>query len=105
MSTPCLTVIKDEDGGEICVLYRHWDGYPDGHGTELKNFLKGKALTNGVGRVGTFNGMHCLAAALVAHFKDGPGRIYLYAPGTRDVGEEYIYTVGCRGGKIVAEVE
>ena len=47
-----------------------------------------------------FNGMGCLAAAMVAHFKTEPGGIYLYPPGSRDCGEEYIYKVFKNDGKI-----
>ena len=46
--------------------------------------------------------MECLAAQLVSHFKgDQIGNFYLYPSGTRDCGEEYIYTVykGEREGK------
>ena len=39
------------------------------------------------------NGMDCLAAQIVAHFKKGPGYFYLNAAGTRDVMEEFIYTI------------
>ena len=37
--------------------------------------------------------MGCLAAQVVAHFKEEPGRFYLYPAGTRNCGEEYIYTL------------
>ena len=96
MGTRCLTVFKEEDGTEIAVLYRQMDGYPDGHGKELADFLEGKTIINGYSgeSLGTaFNGMHCLAAAVVAHFKDGIGSFYLYPAGTRGMDEEYIYTV------------
>ena len=37
--------------------------------------------------------MDCLAAQLIAHFKKEAGGFYLYSAGTRDCGEEYIYTI------------
>ena len=37
--------------------------------------------------------MGCLAAQIIAHFKNGIGGFYLYPAKTRDCGEEYIYTV------------
>ena len=38
--------------------------------------------------------MGCLAAQIVSHFKgDRAGDFYLYASGTRDVGEQYIYKI------------
>ena len=100
MGTRSLTVMQTswEDHKEIAVLYRQFDGYPSGHGAELKEFLSGFKITNGLSLAGspakTANGGDCLAAQLVAHFKGNvPGHFYLYPAGTRDVGEEYIYTV------------
>ena len=102
MSTRCLTIMHDEEGKEIAVLYRHSDGYPEGHGQELSQFLAGKRIKNGIGQGDTsdnmFNGMHCLAAALVAHFKDGSGQYYLYPAGTRDIWEDYRYWVTGKPG-------
>ena len=108
MGTRCLTVFKKEDGAEIAVLYRQMDGYPEGHGKELTDLLTGKTIINGISGqtlADAFNGMPCLAAAVVAHFKDEIGHFYLYPAGTRDVGEEYIYTVSCKGGKPCIGVE
>jgi hypothetical protein len=77
-------------------MYRQYDGHPSSHGEELKEFLKGFSVVNGYGaeRTKVANGMGCLAAQIIKHFKEeGPGNIYLHAAGTRDCGEEYIYTV------------
>lgn len=108
MGTRCLTVFKDGKQ-EIVVMYRQSDGYPDGHGKELADFLKGKTIVNGMSgepEDTIFNGMGCLAASVVAKFKDGPGGIYLHPPGTRNCGEEYIYTVsGETGEEPTIEVE
>ncbi len=63
------------------IMHRQMDGYPSGHGRDLVEFLKPIQIVNGIG--GTYqkeriaNGSECLAAQLVAHFKDGPGDIYL----------------------------
>jgi hypothetical protein len=63
-------------------MYRQMDGYPDGHGKELGDFLKDMKLCNGFGReqeTGKWaNGMNCLAAQIVAHFKKEIGQFYLY---------------------------
>ena len=97
MGTRCLTIIKRHDGTEIAVMYRQFDGYPDGHGLELAEFLSDLTVVNGItgeaelGRIA--NGPHCLAAQMIAHFKKEPGGIYLYPAGTRNVGEDYAYTV------------
>lgn len=102
MGTRCLTVFQEEDGTEIAVLYRQMDGYPDGHGKELADFLAGHRIVNGISgganKDNAFNTIHCLAARVVAHFKDDIGGFYLYPAGTRDVGEEYIYTVTNKDG-------
>ena len=103
MSTRCLTIFKNELGEEICVLYRHSDGDPSGHGKELKEFLNGYGTTKKP--TGAFNGMGCLAAQVVAHFKKGVGNFYLYPPGTRGFDEEYIYTIRCtKKGRILLKV-
>ena len=39
--------------------------------------------------------MDCLAAQVIAHFKSAAGNVYLMAAGTRDIGEEFIYTLYC----------
>lgn len=95
MGTRSLTVIQDS-GEPICVLYRQFDGYPEGHGKELAEFLSGFRIVNGYNPYYTAkiaNGMNCLAAQIIAHFKKGVGDFYLYPPKTNDVGEEYVYTV------------
>ena len=95
MGTRSLTVFIDEGGNEICVLYRQFDGYFDGHGLDLANFLKGKEIVNGLAgdKSMVFNGMGCLAASVVSHFKKEAGSFYLYPAGTRNVWEEYVYEV------------
>ena len=101
MGTRSLTIVEEE-GIEIVTMYRQYDGYPTGHGQELAGFLAGGELVNGLSdrKKPVFNGMGCLAAAMVAHFKTDPGNIYLYPPGSRDCGEEYIYKVFKHDGKI-----
>ena len=98
MGTRSLTTFNDEwDNKEIVVLYRQYDGYPQGHGKELFEFLDGTTVGNGINADSPpkfANGMGCLAAQIVSHFKgDKAGDFYLYAPGTRDVGEQYIYSI------------
>jgi len=97
MGTRSLTVFLDDwNGEEIVVMYKQFDGYPEGYGLDLANYLKDFNIVNGISLAETrkiANGMGCLAAQVVANFKDGPGEFYLRAAGTRDCGEEYIYTV------------
>jgi hypothetical protein len=94
MGTRSLTVFKDGED-EVVVMYRQFDGYPTGHGADLKTWAKGKTLVNGMGRDDgkIWNGVGCMAAACVAHFKSEPGGFYLYPAGTRDAGEDYVYTL------------
>ena len=84
-------------------MYRHFDGYPEGHGLELAEFLKDIKIINGIGgdaELGTHaNGCGCLAAQMVKHFKDRVGYINLY-PTNNDAGDEdYIYTIYPKGGE------
>ena len=100
MGTRSLTVFVEtweNQEKEIAVLYRQMDGYPTGHGKELADFLKNFTIGNGIPcgeKLENFaNGMSCLACQVIAHFKTGPGEFYLYPAGSRDVGEEYVYTL------------
>jgi hypothetical protein len=103
MGTRCLTLVHNESGEVLINLYRQYDGYPEGHGKELKEFLGKKLVVNGLPALRDekgfplFNGMPCLAAALVAHFKTMPGCFYLQPPSQRDIGEEFIYHVRFNG--------
>ena len=97
MGTRSLTTFKeDHTDEEIVVLYRQMDGYPEGHGIDLFRFLNNMNMVNGMKpqeKRKTSNGMSCLAAQMVSYFKDEPGGFYLYRADTRDVGEEYVYTI------------
>jgi len=89
MGTRSLTRVyeswEDEKGKKyrncILAMYRQFDGYPSGHGQELYEFLKDMKICNGIGieqKKGKWaNGMGCLAAQLVAHFKKDIGQFYL----------------------------
>ena len=80
---------------EIVTMYRQYDGYPEGHGQELAEFLAGGKLVNGISVMYdkvVFNGMGCLSAQVVAHFKDGAGGIYLQRA-NKNSGEEYRYHI------------
>lgn len=89
-----------------CVIYRHWDGYLEGHGRYLYNFLKGINLVNGLTpgqKRRVVNGPGRLAAALTHDLhKDGhdPDIIGSVA----DVGQEFHYVIdvdyGISGGTI-----
>ena len=95
MGTRCLTYVYEGNSPLVC-LYRQFDGYPSGHGAELANFLKGIKLGNGIAdkpKMGKFaNGMGCLAAQLVAHFKKSVGGFYIHLV-TDSSGVDYEYHV------------
>lgn len=98
MGTRSLTHIKDGNDRTLITFYRQMDGYPTGHGQELADFLKPFALVNGIGLNESrqiANGMGCLAAQVLAYFKNdqGVGGIYVQIPDASDCGEEYTYTI------------
>ena len=99
MGTRSKTVFIDNDGKPLVTMYRQMDGYYSGHGKELADFLKGKKLVNGIPYGGDttklFNGMGCLAAQVIAEFKDGIGGIYIVQ--NNNTPEEFVYEVS---GKI-----
>jgi hypothetical protein len=107
MGTRSNTVIVDS-GTKILNLYRQMDGYPSGHGAELAAFLSVIKLVNGYGldqKEGTFaNGMGCLAAQLVAHFKTGIGGFYIENP-NGECDNDYTYTIGRDGGPLKITVD
>ena len=75
------SVIKfQEDGETICAIYQQYDGYPEGVGKELFEFLDNITIVNGLS-VGqperVANGVGCLAAQFVAEFKNGAGGFYM----------------------------
>ncbi|MGD2109557.1 MAG: hypothetical protein PVI86_09215 [Phycisphaerae bacterium] len=107
MSTGSVTVFAEQ--GCVCaVMYRHADGHPACHGAALRDFLmRCTSLSGDAGGdeheewVSAFDdadgpftatGISCLAAQVVAHFKDGPGHIYL-KPEHSDWSEEFRYIV------------
>lgn len=110
MGTRSLTTFierwNDETTGKkkqvkIVTMYRQMDGYPEGHGIDLADFLAGGTVVNGL-PVGVitgedktlyFNGMGCLSAQVIGHFKTNSGGIYLHRGGTTNCWEQYKYEV------------
>lgn len=96
MGTRSLTHIKDETGTTLTTIYRQYDGYPDGHGKDLFEFLKGRKILNGFGGDEDkqhSNGIGCLAAGLIGALKKGIGNVYICSPDSKDMWEDYIYTI------------
>lgn len=130
MGTRALFKIYDERNKEICTIYVQHDGYPDGWGLDVANFLSSKEMVNGIppekyGKV--FNGMEDLTAQLITWMKlrisrmhkelliqlKEPvpkeeilaGSVYVYPPGTKNVWEEYVYHIYPKGDKIMIKAE
>jgi hypothetical protein len=101
MGTRSLTFVYDGDK-PILNLYRQYDGYPTGHGAELAQFLEGFTIVNGIGRETNrvANGMGCLAAQVVAHFKDGVGGVYIHSVDSKECGQDYEYHVYQKDGEL-----
>jgi len=85
-------------GKSYINMYRQFDGYVEGMGVDLAEFLLPFTIVNGIKlneERKIANGTGCLAAQIVAHFKTDAGGIYLHPtegkPG--DCWEEYIYTI------------
>ena len=72
MGTRSLTFVTENEAMPILCMYRQMDGYPSGHGADLAEFLAPIKMVNGLGSdaESVANGTGCLAAQIVAHFKD-----------------------------------
>ncbi len=108
MGTRSLTTFIDQADtntyvkrNKIVTMYRQYDGNPKNHGLELAEFLASGKMVNGFGsdtEERLFNGMGCLAAQAISHFKGNKvGGIYLYRGGTINVDENYRYEVLSNG--------
>lgn len=105
MGTRSLTKIKNAKDDEFFVtFYKQYDGYPDGYGQELADFLAPFNIVNGYNSGDTrkiANGMHCLAAQICSHFKEEVGGYYLYSGDANDMWEEYVYEIYEDNGKVI----
>lgn len=101
MGTRALVHIKDK-GETILTIYRHFDGYPEALGEELREILLGKDIPEGYIGCGEnhYHDMQCLAAYVVMRLKQCVGNVYIYPVDAKDVGEEYVYTIDDLGGKL-----
>jgi len=101
MGTRSTTNILDENGNRLLCIYQQFDGYIEGGvGEKLIRLLEDRVVVNGYTMDDkerrNFNGMSCLAADVVAHFKDGIGGAYIQALDEDYVGS-YDYTISCIG--------
>jgi len=88
---------KKVENNELCLVYRQYDGYPEGHPFETAEWLAGGRVVNGLGLSEdqlVFNGAGCLAAQMIAKFKDGPGGTYIHSLSSRGkCWEDYLYDI------------
>jgi hypothetical protein len=94
MGTRSLTFVYDGEK-PIVNMYRQFDGYPEGHGQELAEFLMSGEMVNGFSdtTIRQFNGMGCLAAQMIANFKNSVGGFYIHAVTDTDCWQDYEYHV------------
>jgi hypothetical protein len=81
---------------ELCLVYRQFDGYPTGHPMETAEWLASGTVVNGYSKTDTlqFNGAGCLAAQLVAKYKEGVGGTYIQSLKSRgNSWEDYLYDI------------
>ena len=99
MGTRSLTYVYEGEGETpIMCMYRQFDGYLEGHGQELANFLNELTVGNGIsGKPELFNfanGMGCLAAQMIVWFKKTPGGFYIHPIElNQDAWQDYEYHV------------
>jgi hypothetical protein len=94
MGTRSLTFVYDSNQ-PLVNMYRQFDGYPSGHGIELAEFLVSGKMVNGYSSKTEkqFNGMGCLAAQMIAEFKNSVGGFYIHAVTDTDCWQDYEYHV------------
>jgi hypothetical protein len=97
-----LSLVRDGVKTRIVSFYRHYDGYPEGHGLQMSEFLAGfpgkedKQPSYAERKIGnSHNGADDLMFQLIAVLKmeSGPANFYLTAPGQHGMGEEYTYDI------------
>ena len=85
------------ENNNLVLVYRQYDGYPTGHPLETAEWLATAKVVNGLGMNETqlvFNGAGCLAAQLIARFKEGAGGTYVHNLESRgECWEDYLYDI------------
>lgn len=92
MGTRSTTKIYDEYGHLLLALYKQYDGYLEGLGKELKDFIKESKFVNGFGETSNriHNGPGCFTLQLVKEFKETTGGLYAT---TEDDEQQYNYEI------------
>ena len=90
---------------QLALIYVQYDGYPNGHPSEIAKWLSEATVVNGFGSnttALTFNGAGCLAARMIGRLKnDSIGNVYMYPFQSRgNSGEDYMYDIVVEGQSI-----
>ena len=98
MGTHSLIYMREIVNGKTltyAVLYQQYDGYVEGVGKNLVDFLKNIKIVNGFvhGVKNQANGAGCLFAQLIKHFKDDVGGSYLVPITDTEEREQFNYYV------------
>lgn len=83
MGTSATIRFKHKEDNSILVnVYHHYDGYIEGVGHDLAEFLLSKKIVNGITCFDDMNtianGFSCLIAQYISYVKKGPGEVYIY---------------------------
>lgn len=113
MSTRSVTHIHKmqsiQDGLEAIVytFFRHSDGYPSGHGSNLVEYLIGKKLVNGKGidfTIGRdFNRAGTMAIPLMMHIQNISGAESI-PTGTKTSDTEFVYDIYFRENEFYIKI-
>ena len=104
---------SNDDTRAYTAIKFQYDGAPDHLGRLLYDFLKDKKIVNGLPKeknAKVFNGTDCMAAAIVSHFKDCPGSVYLDTTSTigsdliPDFGVSYSYELWTGDGDLWIQI-
>lgn len=88
--------VKKTKQTELVLVYFQYDGYPSGHPCQTAEWLASGRVVNGFGSSDElqFNGVGCLAAQLIAKYKDGVGNVYIHTLNSRGKSwEDYLYDI------------
>ena len=101
MSTKSIIRFKEEKSNgntlTLAAIYQQYDGYPDGVGIKLANWLKNKIMINGIplgiskGNFTYANGPGCLVAQFIKEFKTELGGLYIVPEDCEE--QDYNYDV------------
>lgn len=91
-----------EGDREYIKLYHHWDGYIEGLGYDIANWLLKKRVVNGIGGDTTniCNGTGCLIAQFIHDFKTEPGNLYVEPIDSGDEWCDYNYKIVLKDGEL-----